>query len=456
MGKKGLNKVFLLRETDMNALAGYTSEYLRELYSVFMSMAPYFFLGLTVAGILHVFMNKEFIARHLKKDNFVSVVKGALFGVPMPLCSCGVVPATLSLRKSGASEGAAVAFLISTPQTGLDSIVATYGLLGMVFAAYTPFATFFTGIAGGALTLLWRGKQRHESTAAVATECNLCFATGPHRHTLAEKVLVMAKYAYHDFLDDISVQLVIGIALSAVIAFAVPDNFFSRYISNDFLSMLLMALVGIPLYVCATASLPIALALIDKGISPGAALVFLTVGPATNAASIMLIGSAMGRRVVTIYVSSVAVMAIINGYILNFIFKATGAPLPVIRHAHEGHVHGAASTLVPVLFAAVFALILAASLFRRAHEIIVLTTARIFRRSAPQAEGSGYSEHVLTIEGMTCVKCRNKVAAALKNVPGVENVSVDFKTRTAKVTSSCPREELIKTVKDAGYTVVNT
>jgi uncharacterized membrane protein YraQ (UPF0718 family) len=409
-----------------NAVA-YGAGYLRELYTVFMDMAPYFFLGLTVAGILHVFMKKEFIARHLQKENFISVLKGALFGVPMPLCSCGVVPATLSLRKSGASEGASVAFLIATPQTGLDSIIATYGLLGMVFAAYTPFATFFTGIAGGALTLLWRGKKRREGAASVASECNLCFATGPHRHTLAEKVLVMAKYAYRDFLDDISVQLMFGIALSAVIAFAVPDDFFSRYISNDFLSMLLMALVGIPLYVCATASLPIALALIDKGISPGAALVFLTVGPATNAASIMLIASAMGKRVATIHVSCVAVMAFINGYILNFIFKATGAPLPVIGHAGEGHAHGPAHELVQVLFAAVFALILAASLFRRARETAAPVFARIFSRAVPTGEGPGSPvEHILIIEGMTCARCRNRVSSALKKVPGVSDVQVDL------------------------------
>jgi uncharacterized protein len=440
----------------MTNISAQVVEYLQELYSVFMSMAPYFFLGLTVAGILHVFMKKEFIARHLQKNNFVSVLKGALFGVPMPLCSCGVVPATLSLRKSGASEGASVAFLITTPQTGLDSVVATYGLLGMVFAAYTPFATFFTGIVGGALTLLWRGKQRQEVAVAGDSACNLCFATGPHRHTLAEKIKVMANYAYHDFLDDISVQLMIGIALSAVIAFVLPDNFFSRYISNDFLSMLLMALVGIPLYVCATASLPIALALIDKGISPGAALVFLTVGPATNAASIMLIGSAMGKRVVAIYVSSVAVMAIINGFILNFIFKTTGAPLPVISHAHDGHhVHGEGHSWLLLLFAALFALILGASLFRRARETVISPAVRMFRRRATAAEAAAYSEHILIIDGMTCVKCRNKVTMALKMVPRVENVSVDFKSRTAKVRSSGPREELIKAVNDAGYTVID-
>jgi uncharacterized membrane protein YraQ (UPF0718 family)/copper chaperone CopZ len=437
----------------MTPAAAYGVGYLKELYIVFMDMAPYFFLGLTVAGILHVFMNKEFIARHLQKNNFISVLKGALFGVPMPLCSCGVVPATLSLRKSGASEGASVAFLISTPQTGLDSIVATYGLLGMVFAAYTPFATFFTGIAGGALTLLWRGKQRQERTSSLASECNLCFATGKHRHTFAEKVPAIAKYAYRDFLDDISVQLMFGIALSAVIAFAVPDDFFSRYIGSDFLSMLLMALVGIPLYVCATASLPIALALIDKGISPGAALVFLTVGPATNAASIILIASVMGKRVATIHVSSVAVMAFINGYILNFIFKATGAPLPAIGHAGETHAHNAAHELVPSLFAALFALMVAASLFRRARETVVPVFARIFSGTVPPGEEGPPAEHILIIEGMTCARCRSRISSELKKVHGINDVQVNLETRTVKVKATALRRELIKAVERAGFSV---
>lgn len=429
----------------------YIAVYFKELYAVFMDMAPYFFFGLTVAGILHVFMKKEFIARHLRKDSFVSVIKGALFGVPMPLCSCGVVPATLSLRKSGASEGASIAFLIATPQTGLDSIVATYGLLGIVFAAFTPFATFFTGIAGGALTLVWRGKLRQGSTAASVPECNICFAAGPHRHSLAEKAVIMAKYAYKEFLDDISVRLAIGIALSAVIALAVPDDFFTRYLSNDFLSMLLMIAVGIPLYVCATASLPIALALIDKGISPGAALVFLTVGPATNMATIILISSIMGKRVVAIYVGSIAVMSIINGYILNAVFKMTGAPLPVIENIQSGHVHGASHSVLPVFFAAVFAVILAASFYRRACETIVPSIVRMFSRAVPTA----YSEHTLVIGGMTCTKCRNKVAAALKMVPEARDVQVDLSSHTAKVKGSAPVERLIKAVEDAGYTASN-
>jgi hypothetical protein len=370
----------------------------------------------------------------------------------MPLCSCGVVPATLSLRKSGASEGASVAFLISTPQTGLDSVIATYGLLGIVFAVFTPFATLFTGIAGGLLTLIWRGKQKKGSVfSAGMTECSICFISGPHRHSLAEKTVRMAKYAYHEFLDDISVRLAIGIALSAVIALAVPDDFFSKYLRNDFLSMLLMIAVGIPLYVCATASLPIALALIDKGISPGAALVFLTVGPATNAATIMLIASAMGKRVVTIYISSVAIMAIINGYILNAIFKVTGAPLPVIQEVHS---HASSHAPLATLFALLFAIIFAASLFRQAKERLMPLLARATQFSAGAAAAAAEtSEYSFTVNGMTCARCQRRVTNALRAVNGVVSVSLDLTTGCTRVRTrgTVSFEKLTAAVERAGY-----
>jgi uncharacterized membrane protein YraQ (UPF0718 family)/copper chaperone CopZ len=433
-------------------ILGYSGVYFKELYTVFMDMAPYFFFGLAVAGILHVFMKKEFIARHLQKDNFLSVIKAALLGVPLPLCSCGVVPAALSLRKSKASEGATVAFLISTPQTGADSIIATYGLLGIVFAVFTPFAALASGIAGGLMTLIWRSGQRQEVLPSdAAFDCNICFEKNPHSHSLLEKVKKMAVYAYREFLDDISVRLGIGIAISAVIALVVPDNFFAHYVSNDFVSMLLMIAVGIPLYVCATASIPIALAMIDKGLSPGAAFVFLTVGPATNMATITLIATTMGKRIVTIYLGVIAVMAIINGTILNIVFKTTGAPLPVIEQVHAGHMHGAHHALLPTLFAAAFSVILAASFFRRARETVMPGLVRLFSRASSAAAQGRYEEHTLIIEGMSCMKCRNKVAAALKAVPGVSEAQVDLVSCTAKVNGSASTERLIEAVEKAGY-----
>jgi uncharacterized membrane protein YraQ (UPF0718 family)/copper chaperone CopZ len=426
----------------------YVADYFKELYAVFMDMAPYFFFGLTVAGILHVIMKKEFIVRHLQKDDFMSVVKAALFGIPLPLCSCGVVPAALSLRRNRASEGATLAFLISTPQTGVDSIIATYGLLGLVFAVFTPFAALAAGIMGGLATLVWRGRLlQEEATATDLFDCNICFAREPHRHSLFGKIKGMVVYAYREFLDDISVRLGFGIAVSALIALVVPDDFFVRYIGNDFESMLLMILVGIPLYVCATASIPIALAMIDKGLSPGAAFVFLTVGPATNMATVTLVASAMGRRVLAIYLAVITGMALVNGTLLNLVFKMTGAPLPAICHVNGGHAHGTPHALLPTLFAAAFAVILAASFYRRILEKLLPFFVR-FSKAHPV---SGMADYTFVVDGMTCARCQGKVGNALRAVPGVQEVTVDLASRTAKIKSSASMERLVKAVEEAGY-----
>ena len=168
-------------------------------------------------------------------------------------------------------------------------------------------------------------------------------------------------------------------------------------------------------------------------------------------ATITLIASIMGKRVVTIYVGSIAVMSIINGYVLNAVFKVTGAPLPVIENVHRGHVHGAPHSVLPALFAAAFAIILAASFYRRARETIMPSIVRMFSRAVPAAD----VEHTLVIGGMTCTKCRNKVAAALKMVPGVSSVQVDLVSHTAKVQSPAQVERLVKAVEDAGYTARN-
>jgi uncharacterized protein len=436
----------------MTSIAGYIAEYFRQLYTVFMDMAPYFFFGLTVAGALHVLMKKEFIVRHLQKDNFWSVFKAALLGVPLPLCSCGVVPAALSLRKNKASEGATLAFLISTPQTGADSIIATFGLLGIVFAVFTPFAALMTGMVGGLVTLVWRGRAQPGSAAEASFDCNICLVKDPHEHSLWEKAKAMAVYAYKDFFDDISVRLAIGIALSALIALVVPDNFFARYVGNDFVSMLLMIAVGIPLYVCATASIPIALALIDKGLSPGAAFVFLTVGPATNMATITLIASAMGKRIVTIYLGVIAGMALLLGTLLNFVFSATKAPLPVIEHVHGHHLHTQGHPLVPTIVTVVFTAVLVASFYRRSRETVVPRLARLFSRKAPEGTEKTF---VLSIDGMTCTKCRNRVSAALRMVPGTGEVEVDLASKIAKVKGTAALEKLVKAVENAGYKVTN-
>ncbi|MBD3317795.1 MAG: hypothetical protein GF344_18580, partial [Chitinivibrionales bacterium] len=224
---------------------------LSEIVSTFVEMAPYLMLGLTFAGILHILFKRSFVARHLGGGSIIDSLKAAVLGVPLPLCSCGVVPTAMSLRKSKASDGATVSFLISTPQTGIDSIIATYGILGPLIAVFRPLAAFVMGVTGGIITTALGGRTvRREPTESEPPEtCGVCDASGGHAHTWGEKITAMIKYAYGEFLDDISVQLVVGIVISGLISWLLPPDFFVRYLDNELLAMLLMIVGGIPLYV---------------------------------------------------------------------------------------------------------------------------------------------------------------------------------------------------------------
>ena len=419
---------------------------LNAIYTTFVAMAPYLLLGLTFAGLLHILFKREFVARHLGGGGLAAVVKAAVLGVPLPLCSCGVVPTALSLRKSKASDGATVSFLISTPQTGVDSIVATYGILGPVFALFRPLAAFVMGIVGGAITTLlggataqqMKGRQPREGAPA----CVICLEEGEHAHSLREKVVAMCKYAFGEFLDDISPQLVVGIAISGLISFFVPPDFFSRYVDNEFAAMALMIVGGIPLYVCATASIPIAAALMMKGLSPGAAFVFLAVGPATNAATVTLIASVMGKKIVAVYLSVISVLSVAAGLALNGVFALLG---PNVEPAGQIHLHhemgpGPFSLVLAGLFAALLVL----SLSRR-----VVPRLRAFAFPGKQAATSTAIE--VPIDGMTCSKCAAHVQKAIRDVRGVESCQVHLAEKRALVTGDFALDAVHKAIQDAGY-----
>ncbi len=425
-------------------------ELIKEIVNTFFQMAPYLLLGLTFAGILHVLFTKKMVARHLGGNSFSSVIKAALLGVPLPLCSCGVVPTALSLRKSNASEGATVSFLISTPQTGVDSIIATYGMLGPLFAIFRPVTAFIMGIAGGAVTNLFvKNPPVQNGSEAEGADCKVCTVPTPHRHTLFQRVWVMAKYGYGEFLDDISKQLVAGVIISGLISYFLPDDFFTRYVGNDFLEMLIMIIGGIPLYVCATASIPIALALMTKGVSAGAAFVFLTVGPATNAATVTLIANVMGRKVVTIYLAVISVFSIIAGYSFNFIVDHFyGGNIGIDLMAHH-HVHNEASA--GLIFSYIFLAMLILSLFR-----IYLpdTWKRMFSKHKAVTAGEAAAQtSTIGIDGMTCNKCAQHVTGDIQKVKGVQSVDVSLKKKAAVVTGDFNVEEVKEAVRGAGYKV---
>jgi len=299
------------------------------MWSTLTEMAPYLLFGFAAAGLLSMFLSREYVESHLGGRGSMSVLKSALLGVPLPLCSCSVLPVAASLRKHGAGRGATAAFLLSTPQTGVDSILVTYSLLGPLFAVLRPVAAFLSGVLGGWLTnaLDRRNGESAEAPAACSDSC----CTERRRPGKLRRAL------QHGFLTlpaDIARPMIVGIALAGLIGALVPDNYFAGWGASGIAAMLVMLLLGIPLYVCATASVPIAAALIAKGVSPGAALVFLMTGPATNAASIATIWRILGRRTAMVYLGTVVVTALTSGLLLDLM--AQGAGSRVVDMAHHG------------------------------------------------------------------------------------------------------------------------
>lgn len=309
----------------------WTLKALQEMWALFAIMAPYLLFGFAVAGVLSVIVTPETIERHLGGRGFWPVFKAALVGVPLPLCSCSVIPVAASLRKHGSSRGATASFLLSTPQTGVDSILVTYSLLGPVMAVFRPLAAFLTGIAGGLLTEGLTGPaQGGIQPDASAGDCaDACCC---HAKKKAHPLLRAARHGFVTLPRDISGPMLVGMVVAGVIAVLIPDDFFAGRIGTGIVAIVVMMLLGIPIYVCATASVPIAAALIAKGVSPGAALAFLIAGPATNAATIAALWKMLGGRAMWIYLGTIAFSAVACGLCLDWIFQVKSVP-----HAHVHH-----------------------------------------------------------------------------------------------------------------------
>ncbi len=337
-----------------------------EIARIFNEMAIYILFGLLIAGILYIAFPKEKISSHLGGNTIYSVIKASFIGVPLPLCSCGVIPTAISLYRQGASKGATASFLISTPQTGADSLLVTYSFMGPLFAVYRAIAAFVSGIVGGILVgSLDRGEDAKSpmtvSRDAAISNCKVCNEpenpSCEHNHTLASKTRAALRYGFIDFFSDIAGHILIGIVLAGVISYFLPDSFFSEMIGTGFVSMLLMIVVGIPLYMCSTASVPVAYAMMLKGVTPGAALVFLMVGPATNVVTISVVGSVMGKRTLGLYLATIAGTSIVLGVLLDLIYDITGATsigLDGSASILPEWVHIAASILFALLMFLVF------------------------------------------------------------------------------------------------------
>ncbi len=419
-------------------------------------MSFYLVIGIIFTGILHAFVKKETVLKHVGNDDTKSVIKASVVGVPLPLCSCGVVPTALYLGENGASKGAVVSFLTSTPQTGVDSIIATYGMMGPVFAIFRAVAAFISGIFSGIVTNKFCKKESVQYK--VKTNCSCSHDAAPaktahsccshdaapaktahsccshdaapaktahsccshdaapaktahsccshdaapaktahsccshdaapaktahsccshdaapaktahsccsHDATPAEpsfkaKVVSIFTYGFGDFLDEIAVNLVIGLIIAALISTSLPETWIAS-IQSPILVMLIMLVIGIPMYVCSTASIPIAVSLMMKGISPGAAFVFLFAGPVTNIASLSILFKSLGKKTMAVYLTCIAISSVVCGLFLDAMISLFNSNV-IIESVHA-HLHG--HDLYRTVIAIVFGLLIIRSLVKQ-------------------------------------------------------------------------------------------
>ena len=307
-------------------MIAFLQTFLRELLAIFLDASPYILFGFAVAALLNVFLPVQTVQRLLGRGRVRPVFMASLLGIPLPLCSCAVLPTAIALRRRGATPGATASFLISTPESDVDAIVLTYGLMGPLMAVYRPIAGFVTAIAAGFAADFWASNEVEPESGSHDAHDKLSAEEARARPALARRERLRAGFsgAFRELFDETSHWILAGLIISALISALLPASIVTRYLSQGAVPLLLMLLIGIPLYICASASTPIAAALMLKGLSPGAALVFLLAGPATNIGSIGILSRAMGRRFVAIYVGSIAIFSLLFGYLLDVVAKRTG------------------------------------------------------------------------------------------------------------------------------------
>lgn len=402
------------------------------LINILNEMSPYILLGFLIAGLLHVFVNESTLTRHLSGRGWKPVVKAAAIGVPLPLCSCGVLPTAVSLRRQGASKAATTSFLIATPQTGVDSIAATYSLLGLPFALIRPIAALAGAVFGGMAV----GKFCPENDDRALNQ-ESAEAVTP-KETPHARIIKAVKYGFGDMIDSMGKWLVIGLVIAALITVFVPDSLFVGLRQYPLVAMIVMVLIAVPMYICATGSIPIAMSLMLKGLTPGVAFVLLMAGPAANFASILILNRAIGRRSTAIYVASVVITAIVFGLIIDYLLPAKwfvlhGQAAQHCSHLHLGWFETACSALLILL--------------------LILSAIRtvVLRKHSHNHIHTNEMTQKYKVTGMNCAHCRASVEKAIKDVEGVDSAEVSLSDGIAIVSGNPDSAKIIDAVEKAGF-----
>jgi uncharacterized membrane protein YraQ (UPF0718 family)/copper chaperone CopZ len=409
----------------------YIQTIFESILAFYNGIAAYLLLGLLVAGLMHLFFPDSFIKRHLGKGKILPVLKATLFGIPLPLCSCGVVPVAAALKKRGANSGATLSFMTATPQIGADSFLMTYSLLGPVFALFRIAAAFITAMISGIIVNVIE-KPSEEITTASGTISK----DSKSSETVVSRLKSLPRYIEFEVLGTIAATLLIGIIVAGVISASVPSWVFTDYLSNQWLSMFIMLIVGIPLYVCASASTPIAASLVIKGMAPGAALVFLLTGPATNAVTIATVIKTLGKRAAFVYIASIAFVSLLMGYLLNNYVFANRSLTPFYGNHEMNIPHWVNSTSGFILG---FML-----LFYFVNTYIIAP----FKRKS-----SNMKVTTLPVCGMTCSHCAESVRKAVASIPGTSNIAVDLDGKKVSFILSNPEKKanVQEAIKEAGF-----
>ena len=360
---------------------------LSNFWQLFLLSAPWLMLGLLIAGLLNVYLPANFLNKHLGKEGFWTTVKAALIGAPMPLCSCGVIPAAIGLRRAGASKSATTAFLVSTPETGVDSVSVSYVLLGPFMAIIRPIAAICSAIVAG--VLVGRDAQQQQTEPAESETNTSCCAPKPiesetntsccaPKPTESEtntsccapknaspsqwqKVKQAVSFSCNKLLSDTMVWLMIGLFFAALVQTYVPESFLTQW-GSGILAMLAVIVISIPMYICATASTPIAAGLLLGGVSPGAVLVFMLAGPATNIATLGVVANELGKRAVAAYLIGVIGVALIFGFLTDYLVAEFGFVVtPLLGHEHEVLPHWLSFVCGVILMALILRLVVIAS-----------------------------------------------------------------------------------------------
>ncbi|MDE6306452.1 MAG: permease [Muribaculaceae bacterium] len=406
-------------------------ELLNSLLFMLNEMSPYILLGFLIAGVLHAFVPQSAFARHLSGTGWRSVLKAALIGIPLPLCSCGVLPAAIAMRRNGASKAASTSFLIATPQTGVDSIAATWSLLGPAFAVVRPVAAFVTALFGGVAV----GKT--ERVAGMASQSDYYEGDVNRTSSFSKKCIDAARYGFIDLVGSIGGWLVSGLVIAALITVYVPDDFFSVFGDRQILSMIAVLIVAIPMYVCATGSIPIALSLIMKGLSPGTALVLLMAGPAANFASVALISKEMGRKSASVYLVSIIIGAMTFGLAIDYLLPSSWFGIADMQTSTCCSSH--TMEVFPCICSSILVLLL------------IVTFIKRFRKSEIN-QMAMTKEYI--IKGMNCPHCQATVAKSISSVKGVTRVDVNLSAGRATVEGDHDPADIVAAVRSAGFDVV--